>query len=297
MKHLANKVAVITGAAGGIGRALALECARAGMDLALADIDHARMEEVAAQISALGRRCICVPTDVRNADAMQALLDRTLAELGSCHLMFNNAGVFNATPLLETSAAQFQRVIDINIAGVVHGSRIFAAHFVRQGEGHVINTASAAGLFPVPGMSGYSLSKFAVVGFSLQLRWELAAHGVGVTVLCPGTVKTDILTREGVGFKPDEAEKMIKDAPNPEGLAQKTLRAVRRDQALVRYGFDAYAMSLLRLLPLWVIDPLGRLLGRTALQVVAHSTFKASPAAEAHAKDQEPTASENVKAL
>ncbi|HTU56844.1 MAG TPA: SDR family NAD(P)-dependent oxidoreductase, partial [Polyangiales bacterium] len=234
MKDLAGKVVVITGAAGGIGQALALECARAGMDLALADIDRARLDQVAAQVTALGRRCICVPTDVRNHDALQTLLDRTLAELGSCHVMFNNAGVFNATPLVETSAAQFQRVIDINIAGVVHGSKIFAAHFVKQGSGHVINTASAAGLFPVPGMSGYSLSKFAVVGFSLQLRWELAAHGVGVTVLCPGTVKTDILTRDGVGFKLDEAAKMIKDAPSPEGLAKKTLRAVRRDQAMVR---------------------------------------------------------------
>ena len=296
MKDLAGNVAVVTGAAGGIGQALALECARAGMDLALADIDRARMDQVAAQVMALGRRCICVPTDVRDHDALQTLLDRTLAELGSCHVMFNNAGVFNATPLVETSAAQFQRVIDINIAGVVHGSKIFAEHFVKQGAGHVINTASAAGLFPVPGMSGYSLSKFAVVGFSLQLRWELAAHGVGVTVLCPGTVKTDILTRDGVGFKLDEAAKMIKDAPSPEGLANKTLRAVRRNQAMVRYGFDAYGISLLRLLPLWIADPLGRFLGRTALTIVEQSTFKLSPVSEAHAKDREPTAADGVNA-
>jgi len=295
MKDLAGKVAVVTGAAGGIGQALALECARAGMDLALADIDRARMEQVASQVSALGRRCICVPTDVRNNDAMQALLERTLAELGGCHVMFNNAGVFNATPLVETSAAQFQRVIDINIGGVVHGSRIFAAHFVSQGEGHVVNTASAAGLFPIPGMSGYSLSKFAVVGFSLQLRWELAAHGVGVTVLCPGTVKTDILTREGVGFKLDEAAKMIKDAPSPEGLARKALRGVRRNQAMVRYGFESYGISLLRLLPLWIADPLGRFLGRAALTVVEQSTFKVSPAAEAHARDREPAAADGVE--
>lgn len=291
MKDLAGKVAVITGAAGGIGQALALECARAGMDLALADIDRARMDQVAAQVTALGRRCICVTADVRDDAALQTLLDRTLAELGACHVMFNNAGLFNATPLVETSAAQFQRVIDVNIGGVVHGSRIFAAHFVQQGFGHVVNTASAAGLFPVPGMSGYSLSKFAVVGFSLQLRWELAAHGVGVTVLCPGTVKTDILTRDGVGFRLDEAAKMIKDAPSPDGLAKKTLRAVRRNQAMVRYGLDAYGISLLRVLPLWIADPLGRFLARTALKIVEQSTFKlGSPATQAHAADKEPTA-------
>lgn len=272
MKDLAGKVAVITGAAGGIGSALALECARAGMDIALADLDEVGMRAVAAQITSLGRRSICVPTDVRSADSMQALLDRTLAELGGCHLMINNAGVFNAAPLLETSAAQFQRVMDINIGGVVNGSRIFAAHFARQREGHLVNTASAAGLFPVPGMSAYSLSKYAVVGFSLQLRWEIAAQGVGVTVLCPGTVKTAILTRDGVGFRPDEAHKMIKDAPAPEGLAKKTMRAIRRNRPLVRYGFDAYGMSLLRVLPLWLIDPLGRMLGRTALALVEQTT-------------------------
>lgn len=274
MKDLAGKVAVITGAAGGIGHALAVACARAGVDLALADVDEAGMQRVAAEVHALGRRCICVATDVRSGEAIQALLDRTLAELGACQLLFNNAGVFCAAPLVKTSAAQFQRVIDINIGGVVNGCRVFAAHFARQRQGHIVNTASAAGLFPVPGMSAYSLTKYAVVGFSWQLRWELAAHGVGVTVLCPGTVKTDILTREGVGFKLDEAAKMIKDAPDPHGLAKKALRAVRRNRPLVRYGFDAYGMSLLRVLPLWLIDPLGRLLGRTALKVVETSTHK-----------------------
>jgi NAD(P)-dependent dehydrogenase (short-subunit alcohol dehydrogenase family) len=274
MKDLAGKVAVITGAAGGIGQALALACARAGVDLALADVDEAGMVRVAAEVSALGRRCICVVTDVRSPDAMQALLERTLAELGGCQLLFNNAGVFCAAPLVETSAAQYQRVIDINIGGVVNGSRIFAAHFMRQRQGHIVNTASAAGLFPVPGMSAYSLTKYAVVGYSLQLRWEIAAHGVGVTVLCPGTVKTEILTREGVGFKLDEAAKMIKDAPDPNGLAKKALNAVRRNQPLVRYGFDAYGMSLLRVLPLWIIDPIGRFLGRTALTIVETTTYK-----------------------
>jgi NAD(P)-dependent dehydrogenase (short-subunit alcohol dehydrogenase family) len=277
MKDLAGKVAVVTGAAGGIGHALALACAREGVDITLADVDEAGMARVAAEISALGRRCICIVTDVRSADAMQALLDRTLAELGGCHLLFNNAGVFCAAPLIDTSAAQFQRVIDINIGGVVNGCRIFAAHFAKQRLGHIVNTASAAGLFPVPGMSAYTLTKYAVVGFSWQLRWEIAAHGVGVTVLCPGTVKTDILTREGVGFKLDEAAKMIKDAPDPHGLAKKTLRAVRRNRPLVRYGLDAYGMSLLRILPLWLIDPLGRLIGRTALKVVADTTHKLTP--------------------
>jgi NAD(P)-dependent dehydrogenase (short-subunit alcohol dehydrogenase family) len=279
MRDLTGKVAVITGGAGGIGKALALECAHAGMDVALADVDEPGMTDVAREIISLGRRALCVPTDVRHVDAVQALFDRTLAELGSCHLMINNAGVFHAAPLVETSAAQYQRVIDINIGGVVHGSRIFGAHFMRQGHGHLVNTASAAGLFPVPGMSAYTLTKYAIVGYSLQLRWELAAFGVGVTVLCPGTVKTGIVMREGVGFKPDEAQKLIAGAPEPGGLARKALRAIRRNRPLVRYGWDAYVMSLLRLLPLWLIEPLCRYLARTALNLVKTTTTDPEPRA------------------
>lgn len=278
MRDLAGKVAVITGAAGGIGTALALECARAGMDVALADVDEVGMRAVADQIRSLGRRSICVRTDVRSADAMQSLLERTLAELGSCHVMINNAGVFCAVPLLDTSAAQFQRVVDINIVGVLHGSRVFAKHFASQGEGHIVNTASAAGLFPVPGMSAYSLSKFAVVAFSLQLRWEIAPQGVGVTVLCPGTVNTPIVTREGVGFKPEEAHKLIKDAPRPEGLAKKALRGIRRNSPIVRYGAEAYAISFLGMLPIWLADPLGKMLARTALSVLQTTTLMPPPA-------------------
>jgi NAD(P)-dependent dehydrogenase (short-subunit alcohol dehydrogenase family) len=274
MRKLEGQVVVITGGAGGIGSALALECARAGLDVVLADVDERGMREVAAEVAKHGRRCVCVATDVRSADSFQALLERTLAEFGRCDVMVNNAGVFHAAPLVETSAQQYQRLIDINIGGVVHGSRIFGAHFVRQGHGHIVNTASAAGLFPVPGMSAYSLTKYGVVGYSLQLRWELAAHGVGVTVLCPGVVKTPITTREGVGFKPEEAAKMIEGAPNPHGLARKAVRAIARNRPMVRYGSDAYMLSLLRLAPAWLIDPLGKYLGRMALGIVRDATLK-----------------------
>jgi NAD(P)-dependent dehydrogenase (short-subunit alcohol dehydrogenase family) len=272
LKKLLGKVAVITGGAGGIGKALALECARAGMDVALADLNEPGMREVATAIEGLGRRSLCVPTDVRSADAIQALLDRTLAELGGCHLMINNAGVFHAAPLVETSVAQYQRLIDINIGGVVHGSRIFGAHFARQGEGHLVNTASAAGIFPVPGMSAYSLTKYSIVGYSLQLRWELAAHGVGVTVLCPGTVLTDIAIREGVGFRPEEVKKLMRGAPGAEGLARKALRAISRNRPVVYYGLEAYVMNWLRVLPMFLLDPLGKYIARIALGVVKDTT-------------------------
>jgi NAD(P)-dependent dehydrogenase (short-subunit alcohol dehydrogenase family) len=268
MQVLEGRVAAVTGAAGGIGRAIALELAKQGMDLALADVDEPGMQAVAGEVQALGRRALCVRTDVTEQAALQNLLERTLAELGSCHLMVNNAGVFNASPMLDASDEQWQRVIDINLWGVIRGSRIFGKHFVRQGEGHLVNTASAAGLFPTPGMCSYTTTKYAIVGFTQQLRWELAASGVGVTLLCPGVVKTRIAMAPGVGLEHVDMEKVVSRAPPPEGLAKKVVRAVKKNRPLVRYGPDAYIFSLLRLFPSWLIDPLGRFMARRAFEVV-----------------------------
>jgi NAD(P)-dependent dehydrogenase (short-subunit alcohol dehydrogenase family) len=268
MRDLKERVAVVTGAGGGIGRALAREFAAAGVHLALADVDERRLDETARDIEALGRRTCRVVTDVRDVGSIERLLERTLSELGACHLAFNNAGVFHAAPLLEAPASEWERVVNTNLWGVIHGCRVFGAHFVKQREGHIVNTASAAGLFPIPGMSAYSTTKFAIVALSEQLRWELAADGVGVTVLCPGVVKTDIAKRAGVGLEHVDMDQATKNAPLPEGLARKVVRAVRRNRPMVRYGPDAYFFSLLRLFPLWLIDPLGRFMARTAKTVV-----------------------------
>jgi short-subunit dehydrogenase len=148
--------------------------------------------------------------------------------------------------------------------GVINGSRVFGRYFVGQGAGHLVNTGSAAGLFPAVGMSSYSTSKYAIVGFTQQLRWELAADGVGVTLLCPGTVKTDIARAPGAGLKDSDATSLTARAPDAAGLARKARRAIERNRPIVRYGPDSYLFSLLRLLPLWVLDPLGRFMAKTA---------------------------------
>lgn len=268
MRQLKDRVAVVTGAGGGIGRALSLELARAGMDVALADSDEARLAGIIAEIEALGRRAIAVVTDVRDLASVRHLLEETVGKLGSCHLVANNAGVFHGAAMLDAPDEQWRRVVDTNLWGVINGSRVFGAHFVTQREGHIVNTASAAGLFPMPGMSSYTTTKFAIVGFSEQLRWELAADGVGVTVLCPGVVRTGIGTAKGAGLEHLDMATLVSKSPPPEGLARKVVRAVRRDSAMVRYGADAYFLSFLRLLPLWLVDPLGRFMARTALTVV-----------------------------
>ena len=268
MRVLSGRVAVVTGAAGGLGRALAWAFAREGMDVALADIDVPGLDALASDLRATGHKVISVPTDVSDAAAVQHLLDRTLSELGGAHLMCNNAGVFTAAPMIEASESDWRRVLDVNLWGVIHGCRVFGAHFARQGEGHLLNTASAAGLFPVPGMSSYSTSKYAVVGFSTQLRWELAPAGVGVTVLLPGVLNTSMAKAEGVGLKHFDVDDIPRKAPSPEGLAHKAVQAVRRNRPTVLYGSEATVFGVLRLLPQRVVDPLGRFIAKKGLEAV-----------------------------
>lgn len=271
MRELKDRVAVVTGAGSGIGHALALELARAGAHVVAADIDEASAQATAREVETLGRRSLAVVTDVRRAEAVERLLEVTLSALGACHVACNNAGVFHAAPLVDTSIEQWRRVVETNLWGVIHGCRTFGGHFARQREGHIVNTASAAGLFPMPGMGSYSTTKFAIVGLSQQLRWELAPSGVGVTVLCPGTVRTGIGTAEGVGLAHADVDTMMKSAQPPERLARKAVKAVRRNRALVRLGADAYFLSVLRLLPLWLVDPIGRFMGRAALAFLQQS--------------------------
>lgn len=272
---LVDGVAVVTGAANGLGRVMALELARAGMHVVAADFDEAGAVRTADEVRALGRRAHSVRTDVRQSADIERLLEETLSTFGECHLVMNNAGVFHAAPLMDTPLEQWQRVIDTNLWGVVNGSRVFGIYFSKRGQGHIVNTASAAGLFPTPGMSAYSTTKFAIVALSLQLRWELADKGVGVTVLCPGTLQTGIVHAPGVGLEHTDIDNIVKRAPRPEQLAPKVVTAIRKNTPMVRFGPDAFFYSLMRLLPMWIVDPFGRFMAR---QSVLFLKGKAAPA-------------------
>ncbi|MET0388669.1 MAG: SDR family NAD(P)-dependent oxidoreductase, partial [Polyangiales bacterium] len=147
MRELQDRIAVVTGGGSGIGRAIALELARSGMHLVIADIDPARLASVTGEITALGRRAHGVVTDVRELAAVEQLLAETVRVFGRCHVAINNAGVFHANTILGAAPEQWKRVIDTNLWGVIHGSRVFGRYFAEQREGHIVNTASAAGLF------------------------------------------------------------------------------------------------------------------------------------------------------
>ncbi len=265
---LTNKVAVVTGAAAGIGREISLALAREGADLALADIDEVGLRQVAEEVRALDRRALCVRTDVRHKADFGHLLSMTLQQFGACHVLVNNAGVFHAGRLLDAPDEQISRVIDTNLWGVIHGSRVFGKHFVAQGSGQIVNIASGAGLMGAPCMTAYSTSKFGVVGFSEVLRWELAASGVGVTHVCPGIMRTGIAKAPGVNLEHLDLEPLLKYAPTPEKLALKVVSAIRKNRARVVFGLESRLFVLLRLVPYTLADRFGRYVAEESMRRV-----------------------------
>jgi NAD(P)-dependent dehydrogenase (short-subunit alcohol dehydrogenase family) len=195
MHELRGKTAVVTGAGSGIGRELALACAREGMGLMLADIDEAAMRETAAAIAPLGVRVESMRCDVAKPLDVEALAARAWERFGAAHLLFNNAGVAVAGPVWAATLEDWKWTLDINLMGVVHGVRAFVPRMLAQGgECHVVNTASVAGLVDIPGSAVYCVSKHGVVALSECLYHDLrvAKASIGVSVLCPAYVNTGI---------------------------------------------------------------------------------------------------------
>jgi NAD(P)-dependent dehydrogenase (short-subunit alcohol dehydrogenase family) len=194
MELTAGKVAVVTGAASGIGLALAERFARAGLDVVLADIEEAALEAAEQKIAGLGAKTLAVPTDVSDEAAVQALAAASVDRFGAVHVVCNNAGVVTEADPWFGPASAWRWVLGVNLWGVIHGIRAFLPHLAMQGEGHIVNTASVAGL--IPGFSpSYDATKHAVVAISEDLyhAMQAAALPVGVSVLCPGWVRTSIL--------------------------------------------------------------------------------------------------------
>ena len=194
MDEFRDKVAVVTGAASGIGFGLARRFASDGMKVVMADVEEPALKSAADELESDGAEVLPVVTDVSDHDAVQALAAATFDRFGTAHIVCNNAGIGTGGPTWTVTEAQWRWIIGVNLMGVVHGIQAFVPRFIEQGEGHVVNTASAAGLLSGPGMSPYFATKHAVVALSESLAADLAMAGadVGVSVLCPGFVRTRI---------------------------------------------------------------------------------------------------------
>lgn len=198
MKQLDGRVAVVTGAANGIGRALAGLLAAEGMSVVLADIEEDALAEAAGKLEADGRDVLAVVTDVSSEESVMALRDAALGRFGAVHVICNNAAVVGQFSRTWTaSIAEWRWLLDVNVMGVVHGIRTFVPVLLEQDEGHVVNTGSAACFEALPGMGLYAATKHAVLGLSEGLARELSARGanVGVSVIMPGGVsRSSIMT-------------------------------------------------------------------------------------------------------
>jgi NAD(P)-dependent dehydrogenase (short-subunit alcohol dehydrogenase family) len=186
--ELAGKVAVVTGGASGIGKAMAARFRDDGMTVVIADVEQGALDATAAELGVVGVR-----TDVSDLASVEALGTEVIERFGTVHVLCNNAGVGGGGRLDSQTMRDWEWVVGVNLWGVVHGLQVFLPHLEGNADGgHVVNTASMAGLAPFPGIGVYNATKYAVVGISETLAIELAGSGVGVSVLCPGVVNTNI---------------------------------------------------------------------------------------------------------
>jgi len=241
--HFQGRVAIVTGAASGIGTALAGALARRGATVVLADIDEAGAKAAADALAAgPPGRVAAVALDVTDAEAVASLVERVAQDHGHLDFLFNNAGIAVAGPVHELTLAHWNRTIDVNLRGVVHG--VVAAYpiMIRQGRGHIVNTASLAGLLPSPMLTAYGMTKHGVVSLSESLRMEAAGHGVRVSVVCPGVIDTPLLDKGNPPDLPPVAHapnartlltKMIGGAYPAASLAEDVLDGVARNRPII----------------------------------------------------------------
>ncbi|MEQ8841900.1 MAG: SDR family NAD(P)-dependent oxidoreductase [Acidimicrobiales bacterium] len=233
MEHFENRTAVITGGAGGIGLATAERLGREGMNLVIGDIEERVLVAEVARLCADGFRAIGVVTDTADYASVKALAAAAAAEFGDVHLLFNNAGVGGGGPMLDPDDMDaWEWVLGVNLFGVVHGIKAFGPAMLAHGHPcHIVNTASMAGLLPTPGLGAYNASKSAVVAISETLALENAQTDLGVSVLCPGFVRTGIADSDR-----NLPEHMASQREEP-SEEQELMRAVVRD--LVNGGIEA----------------------------------------------------------
>jgi NAD(P)-dependent dehydrogenase (short-subunit alcohol dehydrogenase family) len=265
MENLRGRVAAITGAGSGIGRALAVELAGAGTHLALSDVDEVGLAETVTRAEGFGVKVTSAKVDVADRDAVHAWADQVVADHGQVNLVFNNAGVALGATVEGMSYDDLEWLMGVNFWGVVHGTKAFLPHLQASGEGHVVNISSVFGLLGIPSQSAYNAAKFAVRGFTDALRMELEIDpcGVSATTVHPGGIKTNIAKNARMDDSvtkladdPEEARREFEKLfmTTPEKAARQIVAAVRKDKRRALIGPDAKVLDLVSRLPAGVVQ-------------------------------------------
>lgn len=270
MKRLEDRIALVTGAASGIGRATARALSRAGMRLILCDIDERGLADVAAEI---GPACLLTRrVDVSQSDEVAAFAAEVHARIPAVDLLVNNAGVGLHGGMLDTPLADWDWVLGVNLWGVIHGCHHFVPQMVRRAQGgHVVNVSSVLGYFAMAQTAGYCASKYAVLGLSEALRAELTPHGIGVSAICPGVIDTGIIaatrfhgTGDAGGMRDRVAARYRQRGYGPEKVAEAVVQAVRDNRGVVPVSPEAWALYYVKRFLPGLAVPLSRLLARGA---------------------------------
>lgn len=246
MKQLKNRVAVITGAGSGIGRALALGLAGEGCSLALVDFDKKGLEETQKLLAGSSVKVTIHTADVTDRSRMESLPEEIIKQHSRINLLINNAGVGLYKTVADVPIEDIEWVMDINFWGVVYGCKSFLPYLQREDESHIVNVSSLLGFISIPKLGPYSASKFAVCGFTEALWREMRGTGVGVSLVYPGAVKTNILNK--ARFDSGDTEKSLKKVmarfgPTSEKAAKKIIKGIKRNKYRVRICIETYFMD------------------------------------------------------
>ncbi len=269
--NVENKLVFVTGAGSGIGQEIAILLAQKGAKLALTDINPEALQTTAERI---GSAVVFTQTlDVSEESQFAACSQKVLESIGTPDVVINNAGVGLTGEFEDCSLRDWQWILDINLKGVIHGCHFFAPPMLERGSGQIVNIASGLGLFGAPNLSAYCTSKFAVVGLSESLRTEFASKGIGVSVICPGVVKTGITqtmrvtTGDSEQVRSETSSLYNKRNYTPDKVARRVLAAIEKNLALVPVCAETHiAYSLKRLFPSLAPSLLHRLMDRATNQ-------------------------------
>jgi NAD(P)-dependent dehydrogenase (short-subunit alcohol dehydrogenase family) len=274
MKNIKGKVALITGAGSGIGRATALALAEEGVALILCDIQEQSLAEVEQEIVKSGARCLLAKkVDVSVREEMRAFADEVHALIPAVDILVNNAGVGMVGGIEETKLDDWDWILGINVKGVVHGCHFFTPRMIERRSGHVVNISSGLGFLAAPRVLAYSTTKFAVFGLSESLRVELAPKGIGVSTICPGIISTNIVDANcrldgisnGERIKTRVSDIFKKRGHSPKIVASAIVDAVINNRAVVPVSPEAWASYYLKRAFPWASGPLSRIFAKQVM--------------------------------